>query len=77
MIRKGQKLCNYILDRGYARENVHIKLFHMSDEEFDRVVNMDVNYEIPDNEEVDKMVDKAATEIIKSILEKIDTNDRM
>lgn len=49
----------------------------MSDEEFDRVVNMDVNYEIPDNEEVDKMVDKAATEIIKSILEKIDTNDRM
>lgn len=39
MMRKGQKLCNWILSKGYTNETVHSKLFNMSDEEFDKVVN--------------------------------------
>lgn len=37
--RKGQKLCNWIHLQGYSNEDVHIMLFHMSNEDFDMVMN--------------------------------------
>jgi len=40
-MRKGQRLCNWILLHGYTNETVHSKLFNMSDEEFDRVMDTD------------------------------------
>jgi hypothetical protein len=39
MLRKGQKLCNWILMKGYTNETVHAKLFNMSDAEFDMVMD--------------------------------------
>ena len=37
-LRKGQKLCNYIVGQGHPNQLVHLKLFYMSDEEFDKVL---------------------------------------
>lgn len=55
-IRLGQKLCNWILEQGYSREDVHTKLFYMSDEEFLKVIKMDVDYEIPTTPDGDKKI---------------------
>jgi hypothetical protein len=38
VLRKGQKLCNWILTHGYTNETVHAKLFNMTDEEFDNAL---------------------------------------
>ena len=38
-LRKGQKLCNWILAQGYPNEKVHLHLFHMTDWEFDKVMS--------------------------------------
>lgn len=43
-IRLGQKLCNWIQRNGMCNEDVHIKLFHMSNEEFMEALNEDVEY---------------------------------
>ena len=38
MLRKGQKLCNYIQGRGTRVGDVHQMLFYMSDLEFEKVL---------------------------------------
>jgi len=38
-MRKGQKLCNWILSQGYDNESVHQKLFNMTDKEFYEALN--------------------------------------
>ena len=38
MMRKGQKLCNWIVKRGTKNEDVHKVLFYMTDEEFNEAV---------------------------------------
>ena len=67
-IRKGQKLCNYILEKGYAREDVHIKLFHMDDGEFDEVVGTEVDYEIPNTPEGNKTIHEQTWNIMDLFL---------
>jgi hypothetical protein len=37
-MRKGQKLCNYLLLKGWINETVHQPLFYMDDKEFDEVL---------------------------------------
>lgn len=39
-LRKGQKLCIWIIKQGYQNEDVHTKLFNMSDKEFNKVMRM-------------------------------------
>ena len=46
-LRLGQKLENYLENSGCSRENLHARLFHMSDEEFMQALNEDVKYGIP------------------------------
>jgi len=38
-LRKGQKLCNWILSQGWKNEDVHLYLFNMTDWEFDKVMS--------------------------------------
>lgn len=38
-LRKGQKLCNWILSQGWDNERVHQYLFYMSDWEFNKVMS--------------------------------------
>jgi hypothetical protein len=44
MMRKGQKLCNWILSHGnYTNETVHAKLFNMSDKEFNEAIKTELD----------------------------------
>ena len=37
-LRKGQKVCNWILMHGWTNESVHCKLYYMTDEEFEEAL---------------------------------------
>jgi hypothetical protein len=39
-LRKGQKLCIWIIKQGFQNKNVHTKLFNMTDREFEQVMRM-------------------------------------
>lgn len=43
-LRLGQKLENYLEASGCSRENLHNRLFHISNEEFMKALNEDVTY---------------------------------
>jgi hypothetical protein len=64
MIRKGQKIANYIERKGIAREDMHRYLFYMLDEEYDKAMEEKVDYEIPDGPEGDKIIAERAKFIL-------------
>jgi hypothetical protein len=39
-MRKGQKLVNYVMLKGWSYEKVHQAIFYMSDTEFERILNL-------------------------------------
>jgi len=39
VLRKGQKLINFLLSKGYKKKQLEQVIFNMEDEEFDRIIN--------------------------------------